>query len=159
MGFDAASLQDASNRARAMFSRYKGVWAQMVSKLRGVKGYPVRSTFALGIGGDQCKQAQSAQREQSGSNDSSSSASGGDATTQAITKLGSLFHRKKDDSSDQAADQPAPPAPTPVAGPSGTINIVTISSELVSVSNASIPESAFAVPPDFKKVESKRRGE
>jgi hypothetical protein len=164
MGLDAATLQDASNRAQALFSRYKGVWAQVVSKLQGVKGYPVRSAFVLGIGGDQCKQAQNAQQQASSGDSSggpsgSSDASSGDATTQAIAKLGSLFHRKKDDSATQAADKPAQTAtaPVPVAGPSGTINIVTISSELLSVSNASIPASAFSVPADFKKVESKRR--
>jgi hypothetical protein len=164
MGLDAATLQDTSNRAQALFSRYKGVWAQVVSKLQGVKGYPVRSAFVLGIGGDQCKQAQNAQQQASSGDSSggpsgSSDASSGDATTQAIAKLGSLFHRKKDDSATQAADKPAQPAtaPVPVAGPSGTINIVTISSELLSVSNASIPASAFSVPADFKKVESKRR--
>src|SRR6185437_13765217 len=75
MGFDAAALQDASNRAQALFSRYKGVWAQVVGKLQGVKGYPVRSTFALGIGGDQCKQAQNAQ-QQASSGDSSGGPSG-----------------------------------------------------------------------------------
>jgi hypothetical protein len=166
MGLDAATLQDASNRAQAMFARYKGVWTQVLSKLQGVKGYPVRSAFVLGIGGDQCKQAQNAQQEQANGGDSStgpgsSGASSGDAASQAIAKLGSLFHRKKDDSADQGADRSAQPAspPPPVAGPSGTINIVTISSELVSVSNASIPAAAFAVPPDFKKVEAKRRGE
>jgi hypothetical protein len=159
MGVDAATLQDASNRAQAMFSRYKGVWAQVVSKLQGVKGYPVKSSFALGIGGDQCKQAQTAQHEQADGGDASSASSGGDATTQAIAKLGSLFHRKKTESSDQPADKPAQTAATPAAavGPSGTVNIVTISSELVSVSNAAIPASAFTVPPDFKKVETRRR--
>jgi len=157
MGLDAATLQDASNRAQPLFSRYKGVWTQVVAKLQGVKGYPVKSSFALGIGGDQCKQAQIAQQEQAGNGDASPGTSGGDATSQAIAKLGSLFHRK---SSEQAPDKPAQPASTPAAaaGPSGTVNIVTISSELVSVSDASIPSSAFAVPPDFKKVETTRRG-
>lgn len=180
LGLDSATLsQDASDRAKAMFSQYKGVWEDIATKLQGVKGYPVRSSFSLGIGGDQCKQAQSA-REQAGDNGSgaaASASSGGssapatspaDIANQVGAKLGSLFHRKKDDSQTAASNQgtqnppgtasaaPSAPAMPAATGPSGTIPLMTISSELISVSTAPIPANTFDVPADFKKVE--RRG-
>ncbi len=178
LGLDSATLtQDASDRAKAMFSQYKGVWEDIVTKMKDVKGYPVRSSFSLAIGGDQCKQAQSARQQagdtHSSGTDSSSSSGGSSASptspaelaNQVGAKLGSLFHRKKkDDSQAAAGDQGAQSSPadaaaapaTPVAtGPSGTIPLMTISSELLSISTAPIPANAFDVPADFKKVERK----
>src|SRR6185437_15695393 len=76
LGLDTVS-QDANERAKAMFSQYKGVWEDIASKMKNAKGYPVRSSFSLAIGGDQCKQAQTAKQQSgdSGSNPSSGSAS------------------------------------------------------------------------------------
>jgi hypothetical protein len=172
--------QDAADRAKAMFSQYKGVWEDIASKMKDAKGYPVKSSFSLAIGGDQCKQAQTAKQQSggaddrggnasSGSSSGSASASGGssgstspaDLANQVGAKLGAFFHRKKDDSQaaannqgtqSQAAAAPAAPAAT---GPSGTVPLMTVSSELVSVSTAPIPANAFDVPADFKKVERK----
>lgn len=176
LGLDAAG-QDASDRARAMFSQYKGVWEDIASKMKNARGYPVKSSFSLAIGGDQCKQAQSAKQQSGEGADSGSNASSGSASSSAASsaptspaelanqvgaKLGSLFHRKKSDSqtatanSDTQSQTAASPAAAAAAtGPSGTIPLMTISSELVSVSTAPIPASAFDVPADFKKVERK----
>ena len=145
--------------------------------MKGIKGYPVRSSFSLGIGGDQCKQAQAA-RQQAGSDSPASSSgtpgsSGSAASSSAPSttspadlankmgaKLGSLFHKKKEEpqtaSSDQGAQPPTAAAvPPPATGPSGTITLMTISTELLSVSNAPIPADKFQVPAGFKKVEPK----
>ena len=176
LGLDTVG-QDANDRAKAMFSQYKGVWEDIASKMKNAKGYPVRSSFSLAIGGDQCKQAQTAKQQSGDSGDSGSNPSAGSASSsggssaptspaelanQVGAKLGSLFHRKKDDSqaaaSNQGTQAPAATAApaTPVAtGPSGTVPLMTISSELVSVSTAPIPANAFDVPADFKKVERK----
>ena len=59
-----------------------------------------------------------------------------------------MFHHKKDDS--QAAA--AAPADA-LALPDGLIPIVTLTSELVSVSTDSVSASVFEVPADFKKAE------
>jgi hypothetical protein len=177
LGLDTALTQDMSERAKAMFGQYKGVWANVIDKMKGIKGYPVRSSFSLGIGGDQCKQAQAA-RQQAGSDSPASSSgtpgsSGSAASSSAPSttspadlankmgaKLGSLFHKKKEEpqtaSSDQGAQPPTAAAvPPPATGPSGTITLMTISTELLSVSNAPIPADKFQVPAGFKKVEPK----
>jgi uncharacterized membrane protein YgcG len=182
LGLDAVG-QDAGDRAKAMFSQYKGVWEDIASKMKDAKGYPVKSSFSLAIGGDQCKQAQTAKQQSggaddgggtasSGSSSGSASSSGGssgstspaDLANQVGAKLGAFFHRKKDDSQaaatkqgtqSQAAAAPAAPAAPAATGPSGTVPLMTVSSELVSVSTAPIPANAFDVPADFKKVERK----
>jgi hypothetical protein len=68
-------------------------------------------------------------------------------------KLGGLFHKKKDDA-DAPAAQPAPVV-TPVAVPAGDVALMTVSSQLVSVSTNGASADAFTVPADFKKQELK----
>ena len=174
LGVDKALAEDVSDRAKSMFGQYKGTWAQIAAKMKDIKGYPVRSSFALSIGGDQCKSAQTAQQQPgssgSSSGASSDSAAGSSSSTPGASdstaelaskvgaKLGSLFHKKKDDSTPAQTDQgqtAAAPAPSPVTGPSGTLTLMTISSELVSVSTSTIDPGAFGVPGGFKKIEPK----
>ena len=41
IGLDTVlNKQDVSDRAQAMFGQYKGVWANIVDKMKGMKGYP-----------------------------------------------------------------------------------------------------------------------
>jgi hypothetical protein len=152
MGLDASTLQDASQRAKAMFSQYKGVWTEIASKMQGLKGYPVRSGFTLALGGAQCKNAQQAQA--SADNSSDSGPGGPAALAGAVAgKLGGLFHKKKDDSETPAA-QPATPT-TSVPLPPGDVALMTISSQLISVSSSPASPDAFTVPADFKLKQDK----
>lgn len=133
MGIDA---QSGMQRAESMFGRYKGMWAQVASKMRDIKGYPVRSSFGLAVGGPQCQ-----------TSSSQAQADGGGGTEGGIAaKLaGSLFKRKKsNESADGGAQAPAVP--------NGFVPLMTVRSELVSVSNDAVAGSAFEVPADFKKV-------
>jgi hypothetical protein len=184
MGLDAATLQDASQRAKALFSQYKGIWGEIATKLQGMKGgYPVKSSFTLALGGQQCqssKDTQTADGQPGAGTGNDASATGtmgniagqmaaaklggggvggaavGNLAGQMAGKLGSFFHKKKDDSDAAAApDQPAAPASTPVAVPPGDVALMTITSQLVSVSNASAPTDAFEIPAGFKKEETK----
>jgi hypothetical protein len=151
MGLDQASMQDATQRAQALFSQYQGIWSQVATKMHGVKGYPVKSGFTLALGGTQCKDS-NAQQAQSSQSDDDSGSSGGLAAAMA-GKLGGLFHKKKDDA-DAPAAQPAP-ATTPVPLPAGDVALMTVSSQLTSVSTDSASADVFAVPADFKKQELK----
>jgi len=147
MGLDVATMQDASARAQAMFGRYKGVWSEIAMKMKDAKGYPVKSSFALALGGAQCQKGQE-QPQETGTADNSAGG-GGSLTSQISGKLaGALFHRKQEDA--QAASAQAGAAP-PV--PAGTMPIMTITSELVSVSTAAVAPGGFEVPGDFKKME------
>jgi hypothetical protein len=147
MGLDQASLQDATQRAKTLFSQYQGIWTEVAAKLQGMKGYPVKSSFTLALGGAQCKDSKAQQGESNQNNDDSSSSGG---LSGAIAgKLGGLFHKKQDDA---PAAAPAP-ATTPVPVPAGDVALMTVTSQLVSVSTDSVGADAFVVPADFKKQE------
>jgi hypothetical protein len=72
-------------------------------------------------------------------------------------KLGSMFHRKKDDApAAPASTDPATPAAAP-ALPDGLVPLITMNSELVSISTAGVSADLFEVPADFKKTEPRSR--
>lgn len=137
LGLTAASSRDFAERAQTMFGRYKGIWAEVAAKLKDVKGYPVKSSFGLGVGGPQCQSIQQAQ------------ASGGPAEPPSLGgalggALGGMFGKKKEQT------QPAPTT-APVALPSGMMSLMTVSTELVSVNRNAASPQAFEVPAGFKK--------
>ena len=141
---------DINQRAQSMFGRYQGVWSEIVAKTKDVKGYPVKTSFAFAFGGTQCKSAQSQQQPDS-AGDSTPTTPGGLAGAMA-GKFGSMFHKKKDDA--PAAGDPSAPAPAP-ALPDGLVPLITMTSELVSVSTAGVSAAVFEVPADFKKTEAR----
>jgi len=143
---------DINQRAQSMFGRYSGIWSEIVAKTKDVKGYPVKMSFSFAFGGTECKNAKGQQGQQASSDDGSPGGPGGLAG-QMAGKLGSLFHRKKDDSrNDTGSTSPGGTAPA-VTLPNGLLPIITMSSELVSVSTDNVSSATFDVPADFKKVE------
>jgi len=155
MGLDPSTSQDISQRVQSMFGRYKGIWGEILSKMQGVKGYPVKTGFTLAMGGPQCKNA-NAQQSQASNGDDSSDDSPRNASGLAgamAGKLGGLFHKKKDD--DAAPAAAAGPATSPAPVPPGDVALMTISSTLVSVSTNAASPDAFTVPADFKRQEVK----
>jgi len=156
MGFDASGSQDFSQRARTLFSQYKGIWSEIATKMQGVKGYPVKSSFTLAMGGAECKDPKAHQSQES-QDSSDSPANSPSALAGAVAgKLGGLFHKKKDES-DSAPAAAAAPAPivSAVPLPPGDVGLMTVSSQLVSVSTSSASPDAFTVPADFRKIEPK----
>jgi hypothetical protein len=150
MGIDMSNSQDVSERAKALFSQYKGVWTEVAAKMQSVKGYPMKSSFTLGLGGPQCKDSNSQQAQTSQSD--STPQSPNDIAGAVAGKLGSLFQKKK-----TTADAPAAPAPAaaPVAMPPGDVALMTVSSQVVSVSTNAVGADAFTLPAGFKKIETK----
>jgi hypothetical protein len=151
MGFDPKGSQDITDRAKAMFSQYKGIWTEVASKMQNMKGYPVRSSFTLALGGPQCKDSNAQQPPPDQSADNARSPN--DVASAMAGKLSGLFHKNKDDSPPPAAQ--AAPTLTPVVLPPGDVALMTMSSQLTSVSTASASPDVFVVPPDFKKIETK----
>jgi hypothetical protein len=43
MGIDPSNSQDVSQRAKALFSQYKGIWTEIAAKMQNTKGYPVKT--------------------------------------------------------------------------------------------------------------------
>jgi len=149
MGFDASTMQDSSQRAKAMFSQYQGIWTEVAGKMESIKGYPVKNGFTMAMGGAQCKDPKAQQNQSSDSdNDSSSSNNGGGLAGALAGGLGGLFHKKSD--SDAPPAQAAIATP-PVPLPPGEVALMTVTTQLVSVSTNSVSPDLFAVPADFKK--------
>src|SRR6185312_12496558 len=140
---------DINQRAQSMFGRYSGIWSEIAGKMKDVKGYPVKMSFSFAFGGAQCKSAKSQQRESADNDDSSG---GGGLAGAVAGKLGGLFNRKKNDAPADTAAQPGQAA-TPTVLPNGLVPIITMSSELLSVSTDSVSPAVFDIPADFKKVE------
>ncbi len=139
LGLGAASSRDFAERAQGMFGRYKGLWSEVGTKMRDIKGYAVKSGFSLGVGGPQCQSAQQTQ------------ASGGPQSPPSIGgalggALGGMFKKKQQEPAQQAAPPP------PMAG--GLMPLMSMSNELVSVSRDAAPAQAFEVPGDFKKTKN-----
>jgi hypothetical protein len=140
---------DINQRAQSMFGRYSGIWHEIIAKTKDVKGYPVKMSFSFAFGGTECKNAKGQQGQQASSDDGSS----GRLAGQMAGKLGSLFHHKKDDSQTDTGSTSPGATPPAVTLPNGLVPIITMSSELVSVSADSVSSTMFDVPTDFKKVE------
>jgi hypothetical protein len=156
MGMDMSNAQDASERAKALFGQYKGVWSEVAAKMQSVKGYPVKSSFALGIGGPQCKDS-NAQQAQSGQQTDNSAPSAGGLAGAVVGKLGGLFHKKNDAAAAPPAEAASAPAAASIAMPPGDVALMTVSSQLVSVSTNPVSADAFEVPAGFKKIEPRSR--
>lgn len=138
MGFGASGSRDFSERAQAMFGRYEGIWREVAEKMKDVKGYPVKASFGLGVGGPQCTSAQEMQ------------ASGGPAAPPSLGDalggaLGGMFGKKKKEA------EPAPQPAAVAAMPGGLIPLMTVSTELLSVSSGAIDPAQFEVPAGYKK--------
>jgi hypothetical protein len=152
LGIDPSNPADITQRAKAMFGQYKGIWSEIGSKMQTLKGYPVKNSFTLALGGAQCKDSKADESQQNSSSGSSSVTTNPGALAGAVAgKIGGLFH-KKSDASDAS---PAPTTPTVANVPEGDVALITVSSQLVAVSTTAVSADAFVVPADFKKVDLK----
>jgi hypothetical protein len=120
------------------------VGALISSKMKEVKGYPVRSRFTLAVGGSQCQDSQTAQNSANNGGEAVPTNAGALASQLSGKIAGAFFHKK---ASETTTRTPAPPVPA------GTIPLVTVSSELVSVSTAAATPESFDVPAGFRKIE------
>jgi hypothetical protein len=136
--------REVTERAEALFGRYKSAWSKVVDKMRDIKGYPVKTSFAMGFGGPQCQGAGAGQTADSGGGSSTPSPGG-----LAGQIGGALFGRKKKQQEEAASAAPATPMP---ASLSGMVMPLKVTSELVSVSKDPLAADAFEVPAGFKKV-------
>jgi hypothetical protein len=179
LGTTATTSRDIAERAQAMFGRYKGIWSELAAKTAEMKGYPMKTSFSLAIGGPQCKSTQNTQSSAQGSPSSSPSGqssgdasanqnsgssapptSPGEAAAQIGNKLAGFFKKNASpsssgsDSSAQSSGGGSGSAPAAQAAPApgGYIPVITMSSELVSVSTATVDPGLFEIPAGFTKV-------
>jgi hypothetical protein len=136
----AAAMQ---GNAQQVFQRYKGSWSEAMAKAGTLKGYSMKSTFAMQIGGPKCKSAQ-------GSKDSSQSestpppTSPSDAVGGLAMGLFKKFQKKPDET---------PPADATPISPDMT-QIFGLTTEIASISTDSIPGSQFEPPDGYTKIDN-----
>ena len=94
LGITASGSKDFAERAEAMFGRYEGIWKEVAVKMQDLKGYPLRQSFALGVGGAQC-QAKEQQSAASQGGGTATPSVGGAIMQGALGGLGGMFGRKK----------------------------------------------------------------
>jgi hypothetical protein len=126
MGLTTSGSADFAERAQSAFGQYKDLWSQLATKMSDLKGYPVKSSISLGVGGPQCQKAESGNKE---------------APPSVGNLLGGMFGKKKE------ADAP-PPAPAQLPG--GLTAIMTVSNEIVSIKQNKADAAAFEVPAGYK---------
>jgi hypothetical protein len=145
LGLGSSGSRDFAERAQASFGRYKGLWGELAKRMAEmpVKGYPVKSGFSLGVGGPQCKNTQQAQTQGNEQEQQRAPTSIGGALGGA---LGGMFGKKKKEQ--EAAQQQAAPPPT-MAG--GLMPLMSMGTELVSITRDAVAATAFEVPGDYKK--------
>jgi hypothetical protein len=146
MGLTTALSRDAAQRAESLFAGYKGLWSEVGTKMRDVKGYPLKTTFGLSVGGPKCQTAQSGGGDgsQAGATpptgeemqEAAATAAGETAGEVAAEKAGesafggiagkiggkiagSLFGKKKKEEAAAPADATAPETTTASAAPPG----------------------------------------
>jgi hypothetical protein len=134
MGFDVSGSGDMTQRAESLLGRYPGLWAEIAEAAGSVEGYPVKSRFALAIGGQQCEQGK--QNTGVTAADVGESVVGGLAGGLA-GKL--LKRRKKEEPVAAAAEEP------------GMIQLLAISTELVAASQEAADPAVFEVPAGFAR--------
>jgi hypothetical protein len=138
----ASAADESMSRAQMFFARYQGAWSKVMEQMHEVKGYPVKSSFALGFGGPAC-------HDQGGSDGASEPASAPAASPSALGAqiAGALFaHQKKAEPASAAAPEGAIP------GLEDLIVPVRVDSQLLSASKESLPADTFQPPAGFRKV-------
>jgi hypothetical protein len=136
----ASMTRDSTERAEAFMGRYKAAWSKVADQMRNIKGYPVKTSFALGLGGAGCAGA-------SGGTSASSDSSTANPSPTAVGAqiAGALFGRKKKEA---AAAAPASSLP----GLDGMWVPLRVRSELITASRETLPADTFSVPAGFRKI-------
>jgi len=124
---------------------YAGTMKDMADKAASLKGYPLRTTFRLIMGGDHCSKGKSSDDQDSG---------GGSQSLQglAASKLIGMFG-KKNSGSDQTQSASAANAPPPL--PDGYSQVVALTFETSSIDTGAISPDQFELPAGWMPQERK----
>jgi hypothetical protein len=147
LGFEVSGSPGFAQRAESMFGSYQGIWEEVVEQMKDIDGYPVRSSFALAVGGPQCDTG--AQGAGNGKNPSMSDM--GKAVSGSIGGvIGGLFggRKKQQEAEPEATAEPEEPV---VQTADGFYPMMTVSSEIVSADTSAVPDGRFEVPAGYKK--------
>lgn len=150
MGLTAALSEGFSQRAEGQFGRYGEMWKEIARRMADLKGYPVRTSFTLAVGGPQCKSPAPGAGSAGGASGGGSPFGG--LAGQLGGQLGGLLggRRKGEPAPAESSSAPQGASATTAAG---LTKLFTMRSELVSIRNDAVPAASFDIPAGFKKGE------
>jgi hypothetical protein len=155
---------------RRFLAPYQDSLKQLAAKAGDIKGYPLKTAVRIAFGGPHCA---AAQKSQSNNGDSSGGQNGlGAVASNLGSKLGGLFKKKSDSSSDASsapsasttpassgsapatADAAAPGTAPAAAGslPQGMVQAAQFTVETQSITVGPIDPSQFEVPAGWKLI-------
>jgi hypothetical protein len=140
-----------SGQMAGYMARYQTQLQELSEKAKQFKGEPMKTTFRILSGGPHC----SAAKPDSGASAANSSSSS-DITNanQAVSKLvGSLFNRKKQDTSQSATDTSAASATATSLGKDfpQMNQLISYSVETTAIKTDAVPAGTFEIPADWTK--------
>ncbi len=141
MGLTAALSEGFSQRAEGQFGRYGEMWKEIARRMGDLRGYPVRSSFSLAVGGPQCKSPAGGGAAGAGGGGSPL----GGLAGQLSGQLGGLLGGRRKTGPESSS--------VPATTAAGLATLFTMRSELVSIRNDAVPATTFDIPAGFKKDE------
>jgi hypothetical protein len=134
----------ATRGARIMLSRFPDSWAALFKATDSLKGYPLKATMSMQLGGAQCKSASEAEGAgmSAGTPSAAHSANPGAA-------MASLFAKFKHKSADSSATSASTAPSTP--GTPGMVDLLRVTTTTTSISTSSVSQDKLRVPAGFKK--------
>jgi hypothetical protein len=152
LGLETVGSEHFAQRVESMFGGYGGLWGEIGNRLAAEDGYPVRSTVSLAIGGPQCESMQEMQTAATAARpavgEAIGSAVGGTVGGALGGALGGMFGKKRAAAEPEPAAQPQPPT---VETADGMVRLMSIETELVSVSRQAVDAATFEIPAGYRK--------
>jgi hypothetical protein len=127
---------------------YQAQIKQLSDKSSEFKGQPLKTTLRVMMGGQQCGATAKLKSNGAGGSDAQAGKVFGSSVGNLV---GGLFHKKKADDSQPAADAAATPDAAAADPYAQYVQMAAFSSETVSINADAIPADRFDIPPDWKK--------
>lgn len=132
---------------------YASTMKDLADKASSLKGYPLRTTFRLIVGGPQCSRGKQDSSSDSGSD---SSPGGGGLSGLAAGKLfGMLAKRNQNKDSDSGASSAASAANTAPTLPDGYAQVMAFTTETTAVTVGPVAADQFEIPAGWTLEKSK----
>jgi hypothetical protein len=158
LGLDDAASAAAPAQFSQFLAPYQDALRKLGSESGGLKGYPLKTTFRVAIGGPHCAAAANAGKGAGAGEPHADAGSavggmiGGSAGAMAGKLLGGLFGKKKTADAEAAKPADATGAAAPGATPAGLTTIAEFTLTTTSISAEAIPAAQFEMPADWKKL-------
>jgi hypothetical protein len=153
LGLDDDARGATPEEFKKFLAPYADAMKELGSKTSDLKGYPLKTTFRVAVGGPHCSSSTPAHPDGGGSSTAASNSPGGTLPGTAVGTLaskmiGGLF-AKKNKPADPSTTAPSAAAPSP---DSGLTPVAEFTVETTALSADPIPAAQFEMPADWKKV-------